>query len=597
MRFKGADLLREDPAVVNDHVRGRAITFIPQDPYTSFSPVFPVHTQIMDLMKWKSPRAGNGGGTRSPFRRYPRERYRADRETVLEMLRAVQIPEPARALRRLPHEFSGGQRQRLMIAMALLPQPDLIIADEPTTALDVTIQAQILRLLRQLVKERGVSVLFTTHDLGTAHEICDRVVVMYAGQEMEAAPADAFFARPAHPYTRRLLASVPSPGGEIRDIPGEVPSLIAPPPGCRFHPRCDYATPECRQGRPALRALALGPRRALPPSRRRAGRSRRVSVPGAPLLEIVDLVRYFPVRNAFGRRTGWIRAVDGLSLAVWPGETLGLVGESGCGKSTLGKTVMGIYTPTAGDIRFAGREIGRLPTRERRAIAKDLQYVYQDPGASLDPRWKVVHSLHEPLKIHTRLSRAERERQVRAILASVGLPDAHLDLYPHELSGGQQRRVGLARILTLRPQMVILDEPTSGLDVSVQASVLKLLRSPQETFALTYVFISHDLAVVRAMCARIAVMYLGTIVELGETAAVFEDPRHPYTRSLLAAVPRIGGRRVSLDFVLEGEPPNPRDVPSGCRFRTRCPLAQDICAVETPPLRELEGRSVACHFA
>ena len=322
-----------------------------------------------------------------------------------------------------------------------------------------------------------------------------------------------------------------------------------------------------------------------------------MSVPGAPLLEIVDLVRYFPVRNAFGRRTGWIRAVDGLSLAVWPGETLGLVGESGCGKSTLGKTVMGIYTPTAGDIRFAGREIGRLPTRERRAIAKDLQYVYQDPGASLDPRWKVVHSLHEPLKIHTRLSRAERERQVRAILASVGLPDAHLDLYPHELSGGQQRRVGLARILTLRPQMVILDEPTSGLDVSVQASVLKLLRSPQETFALTYVFISHDLAVVRAMCARIAVMYLGTIVELGETAAVFEDPRHPYTRSLLAAVPRIGGRRVSLDFVLEGEPPNPRDVPSGCRFRTRCPLAQDICAVETPPLRELEGRSVACHFA
>jgi peptide/nickel transport system ATP-binding protein len=317
----------------------------------------------------------------------------------------------------------------------------------------------------------------------------------------------------------------------------------------------------------------------------------------APLLEVVDLVRHFPVRNAFGRRIGWLRAVDGVSLAVSPGETLGLVGESGCGKSTFGKTVMGIYTPTAGDIRFAGREIGRLARRERRALAKDLQYVYQDPGASLDPRWKVVHSLHEPLRIHTRLSRAERDREVRAILTAVGLPDAHLDLYPHELSGGQQRRVGVARILTLRPRLVILDEPTSGLDVSVQASVLKLFRSLQATFALTYVLISHDLSVVRAMCARIAVMYLGKIVELGETAAIFERPRHPYTQSLLAAVPLIGGRRVTQAFALEGEPPNPRDVPSGCRFRTRCPLVHDRCAVEEPALRAVDGRVVACHVA
>ncbi len=254
VRFKGRDLLREDPAVVNDRVRGRAITFIPQDPFSSFSPVFPVQTQIMDLMKWKSPRAGANGG-QSWLRRYPRDRRRADRAAVLEMLHDVQIPEPARALRRLPHEFSGGQRQRLMIAMALLPRPDLIIADEPTTALDVTIQAQILRLLRQLVKDRGVSVLFATHDLGTAHEICDRIVVMYAGQEMESAPTDAFFRRPAHPYTHRLLDSVPGPGGELRDIPGEVPSLIGPPEGCRFHPRCEYATTECGTSRPAETAL------------------------------------------------------------------------------------------------------------------------------------------------------------------------------------------------------------------------------------------------------------------------------------------------------------------------------------------------------
>ena len=319
--------------------------------------------------------------------------------------------------------------------------------------------------------------------------------------------------------------------------------------------------------------------------------------PRAPVLEVVDLARHFAMRNAFGRRTGWLRAVDGVSLAVWPGETLGLVGESGCGKSTFGKTVMGIYAPTAGEIRFLGREIGRLAARERRKVARDLQYVYQDPGASLDPRWKIVHSLHEPLRIHTTSSRAEREEQVQAILRAVGLPDAHLDLYPHELSGGQQRRVGLARILMLKPRLVILDEPTSGLDVSVQASVLKLFRRLQETFALTYLFISHDLAVVRAMCQRVAVMYLGKLVEVGDAAGLFEAPRHPYTRALLAAVPRIGGRRVTRELGLEGEPPNPRDVPSGCRFRTRCPLAQDLCAAEEPALRQIDGRLVACHFA
>jgi oligopeptide/dipeptide ABC transporter ATP-binding protein len=317
----------------------------------------------------------------------------------------------------------------------------------------------------------------------------------------------------------------------------------------------------------------------------------------APLLEVVDLARHFPIRNAFGLRTGSIRAVDGVSLAVWPGETIGLVGESGCGKSTLGKTVMGIHGPTAGEIRFAGREIGGLGRRERRRVARDLQYVYQDPGASLDPRWKVRRLLHEPLQIHTALSRAERQDQVEAMLQAVGLPDAHLDLYPHELSGGQQRRVGLARTLMVRPSLVILDEPTSGLDVSVQASVLKLFRRLQAAFALTYLFISHDLAVVRAMCQRVAVMYLGKVVELAEAAVLFEDPRHPYTRSLLSAVPVIGGRRVTRDFALQGEPPNPRDIPTGCRFRTRCPLVQDLCAVESPPLRPVGGGLVACHFA
>ncbi len=258
IRFKDRDLLREGPRALDEEIRGRAITVIPQDPFTSFHPLFTVGAQIMDLMKWKSPRRAPASRARrwpALLHRYPRARYREDRSAVLEALRAVHLPEPERALRRLPHEFSGGQRQRLMIAMALLPGPDLVIADEPTTALDVTIQAQILRLLRRLVKERGISVLFTTHDLGTAYEICDRVVVMYAGQEMEAAPTRLFFERPAHPYTRRLLDSLPTPGGEIRDIPGEVPSLVSAPPGCRFHPRCEHATAECRAGRPAERTI------------------------------------------------------------------------------------------------------------------------------------------------------------------------------------------------------------------------------------------------------------------------------------------------------------------------------------------------------
>jgi peptide/nickel transport system ATP-binding protein len=261
IRFDGRDLLAADAALVNREVRGRAITVIPQDPFTSFNPLFTVGAQIMELMKWKSPRAnGASGPWPALFRGYPRQRRRADREAALALLREVQIPDPERALRRLPHELSGGQRQRLMIAMALLPSPALVIADEPTTALDVTIQAQILRLLRELVKERGISVLFTTHDLGTAYEICDRIVVMYAGQEMEAAPTEAFFGRPAHPYTRKLLESLPAPGADIRDIPGEVPSLVAPPPGCRFHPRCESATGECRERRPAVAEVDAGHR-------------------------------------------------------------------------------------------------------------------------------------------------------------------------------------------------------------------------------------------------------------------------------------------------------------------------------------------------
>jgi len=316
------------------------------------------------------------------------------------------------------------------------------------------------------------------------------------------------------------------------------------------------------------------------------------------LLRLEGVSKYFPILNAWKRRTGWLKALDDVTLSVHKGEILGVVGESGCGKTTLGKTVMGIHPPTAGKIIFEGNDIAGLPPHAARGLRQHLQYTYQDPGASLDPRWKIGRSLHEPLVIHTELTHAERQQRVHEILDAVGLPEEHLDLYPHEISGGQQRRVGLARILTLHPSLVVLDEPTSGLDVSVQATILNLFLDLKSDFDLTYVFISHDLSVVRMVCDRVAVMYLGKVVELGGTEAVFSNPRHPYTRSLLSAIPQIGKKRITEDFWLEGEPPDPGNLPSGCRFRTRCPIATDRCAQDVPPLVEHQpGHSDACLFS
>jgi oligopeptide/dipeptide ABC transporter ATP-binding protein len=315
------------------------------------------------------------------------------------------------------------------------------------------------------------------------------------------------------------------------------------------------------------------------------------------ILRVEGLHRHFPVRNVWKRRIGWLRAVDGISFDVRRGEILGIVGESGCGKSTLGKTLMGIQPATEGRVVFEGNDIAGLKPHESRKYREHLQYCYQDPGASLDPRWTIRASLHEPLVVHTSLREPEREARVREILKAVGLPETHLDLYPHEISGGQQRRVGLARILTLKPSVVILDEPTSGLDVSVQATILNLFLDLQREFGLTYLFISHDLSVVRLVCHRVAVMYLGRIVEIGDTEAIFAAPKHPYTQSLLAALPRIGGARVTDTFALEGEPPSPINLPSGCRFRTRCPRAAEICAMRDPALAGDDPRhQAACHF-
>ncbi|MHC9236259.1 ABC transporter ATP-binding protein [Pseudooceanicola sp. 502str34] len=317
----------------------------------------------------------------------------------------------------------------------------------------------------------------------------------------------------------------------------------------------------------------------------------------APILTVSDLTVRFPIRGPFARKLGEIKALDGIGFDLAQGEILGLVGESGCGKSTLGKTLMGIQAPTSGSITFEGKEIAGRTPREARALRRRLQYAYQDPGASLDPRWKIGKSLEEPLIIHTDLPRKERLAKVREILTSVGLPAGHADLFPHEISGGQQRRVGLARILMLNPEVVILDEPTAGLDVSVQATVLRLFRDLRETFDLTYIFISHDLSVVRLMCHRVAVMYLGRIVEVGPVEELMDSPKHPYTQSLLAAIPKVNGPRVTENFWLEGEPADASNLPAGCRFQGRCPHVKPICRQEDPADRTVGAQTVACHFA
>jgi peptide/nickel transport system ATP-binding protein len=323
-----------------------------------------------------------------------------------------------------------------------------------------------------------------------------------------------------------------------------------------------------------------------------------VSVAPPPLLEVRNLQKRFPVLRSFGHVRQWVRAIDGIDFTLEAGEILGLVGESGCGKSTLGKAIMGIHRPDAGSIRFKGMELVGLPSAQYLEVRGELQYVYQDAAAALDPRWKIKNSLDEAMVIHGRISREERDERVGVMLRAVGLRPEHLELFPHELSGGQQRRANLARILTLHPTLLILDEPTSGLDVSVQATILKLLRSLQTEFKLTYLLISHDLGVVRLMCHRVAVMYLGKIVEIGPTRALFGDPRHPYTRSLLAAIPQPGVRKITANLTLSGDLPDPTNLPSGCRFRTRCLLAEEICQREEPTLHEVgSARAAACHFA
>jgi oligopeptide/dipeptide ABC transporter ATP-binding protein len=540
------------------------------------------------------------------------------------MLGHVGIPDPEIRIKGYPHQFSGGMRQRIMIAIALMAHPALLVADEPTSALDVTLEAQIVDLIRGLRDELGTSVLYITHDLGVVAQLCDQVIVMYAGNIIEAGDVHSTFAQPQHPYTQALLRSHPSRsarGSRLVTIPGRVPSLRDLPPGCKFAPRCHRAEEICRTTEPPTLQLAsqtvlchscqgevalqYAPEMAIPAEVIPLSATRTAPTAGvAPVIEIRDLQTHFVddvglFGEIFRVKPGRVRAVDGVSIAIQRGETWALVGESGSGKTTLGRTILRLGDPTGGDIVVDGQEITRTRQSALRPLRARMQMIFQDPYSSLSPRMKVSDILIEPFRIH-KIPVAAPKAKVDELLAMVGLASEQADKYPHQLSGGQARRVGIARALALGPDLLVADEPTAGLDVSVAAGVLNLLKDLGERLNLTLLIITHNLNIIGFIADKVAVMYLGKVVEVGSTDDIFARPRHPYTEALISAIalPDPTVREVRQRIILPGEIPSPRNPPPGCAFHPRCRYMEERCAREAPPLHPLADGDhlAACHF-
>ncbi|MCK6426654.1 MAG: ABC transporter ATP-binding protein [Burkholderiaceae bacterium] len=557
-----------------------------------------------------------------PLRQHLGLNARQARERALELLALVGIPDAQARIEQYPHQFSGGMRQRVMIAIGLSCNPKLLIADEPTTALDVTIQAQILTLMQDLCRRLKVALVFITHNLGVVARYADRVLVMYGGRMLEQGPAGAVFRQPRHLYTAGLLASVPTLDGERRErlegIEGTPPNPLHLPPGCAFAPRCVHAVERCRQPGEAaptdvgtwsaccraadLASGAIGWVAATARPLTPAGAGRPAPGPadtdGTALLRLESLGKSFAVKRGLFGSTRTIRAVQDISLSIAANETVGVVGESGCGKSTLGRLLLRLEEPTGGRVTFRGQDITHLGDRALRGFRRHVQVIFQDPYSSLNPRQRIGSILTEPMLVHGLApDAASAKAEAARLLQEVGLWPEHADRYPHQLSGGQRQRVAIARALAMRPELIVCDEAVSALDVSVQAQVVNLLADLQRSHRLSYLFIGHDLAVVRQIATRVVVMYLGRIVEIAERDAFYREPLHPYSRLLMAAVPSLaeaGTGRFTAPAV-QGEPPSPLAPPSGCAFRTRCPRAAAECAQTVPPLRAVgPGRQVAC---
>jgi len=599
-RLDGEDLLAL-PEMAMRGVRGRRVAMIFQEPMLSLNPVMTVGAQIEETLLRHTDLRGPALAGR-----------------VIELLGAVGIPDPARRIDEYPFQLSGGMKQRVMIAIALACEPALLIADEPTTALDVTIQAQVLDLLRDLQRRSGMAVLLITHDLGVVAEMASRVAVMYAGQIVEFAPHQRFFARPAHPYSRKLFDSVPgrhNRAGALAVIKGGVPKLTAEFRGCRFAERCDFAWERCRAEAPAwheledgqgvrchlfdkdeggrMRAEGGAGRAALHPSSLVAHPS------SAPLLAVRDLKVHFPIHKGVLKQVaGYVKAVDGVTLEIPVGRTLALVGESGCGKTTVGKGILRLIEPSAGAVRFDGVDLASLGTGELRAQRKAFQIIFQDPYSSLNPRMRVAEIIEEGMTaLGVGGDADERQRRIDRLLEEVGLGADVKLRYPHEFSGGQRQRIAIARALSVEPRLIVCDEPTSALDVSVQAQILNLLKNLQATRGLAYLFITHNIAVVEFLAHEIAVMYLGRIVESGGVDEVLGAPRHPYTRALLSAVPTIDAASRREVIRLQGDMPSPVDPPAGCHFHPRCPDVMPRCRIEYPGVSAFgTTHSARCHL-
>jgi peptide/nickel transport system ATP-binding protein len=610
VRFHDRDVLAMTPEELRT-LRGNDIAMVFQDPMTSLNPVLRIAHQMVETM------VAHG--------RFDKAQAT---ERAVSLLGRMGITAPERAINSYPHQFSGGMRQRVMLALGFSNEPALLIADEPTTALDVTIQAQILDLISELNRDFGAAIILISHALGVIASVCQRVLVMYAGEIVEEGPTEEVLADPRHPYTWALINAVPRVDRDMPEskrlvtIEGAPPDSMAMNDGCRFQERCPFRIAHCSEhpplehfavgrkarcwvtqsGEPLPTTVASRPTETAAP----AGRTQApTSSTHALMLSVRGLVKHFalPREDFFGKRKV-VRAIDGVDLDIAQGETVGMVGESGCGKSTFARLVVRIHEPTAGSIMFAGTDIAKASSSDIRPLRRRMQMVFQDPYASLNPRMTVGDILSEPLQFHalTR-SAAETRSRVEELLAAVGLNPRMIARYPHEFSGGQRQRISIARALALEPEFIIADEPISSLDVNIQAQIINLLIDLQERFRLTHLFIAHDLAVVRHICDRIVVLYLGRIAEIAPAHELFAAPLHPYTRYLISAVPipNAAAERRRKRLPLVGEPPSAIDPPSGCCFRTRCPIAKPICAEVPPPLissgsGQQTGHVVACHF-